>query len=846
MTDSPDPNIERVSGPAGAYSERRFLSLRELAELMRRRRRFLLSVVGGLVVLCLLYCLVAPNQFEATARVALRMQPVSSLSLEAQEAAMPVSILSTPLQLETLVNVLRSEGLAWRVITELKLYESPAFRRNFAGRFPGFDPQKPTPEAQTYLLETFDKRLRVRALPRTFLIEIRFRSRDAALSAKVVNQLIRSYTAGESQSRVDATVEASSWLQGQLKDMTAQVEQKQRRLAEFERQHGLMSLQQQTPGGQPAETLHDPIVMQVDETGRLLAAASGDRILREALYREAQQGNPEQVLAANPEMQAEMGPGGAALAQQLRTRASEMGIELAQLKAEHGPNYPHVVELDRGLADIDQQIKAEDANLTEAFRRTWKAAADREQLLRRQLGEHMEEGLRQNDAAIQYSVLREEVEAGTGLCSRLRRRIQEAGLADGVRASNIYVVDYAREPFKPVAPDLPLYLGITLFSSLWLAMGGALLLDALRPAGSHAKGLAACLLLIGAMGAGMNSAGLAQAPTPSTSGLPTGVVRVPVDPPKGNKPSPKDAPVIWNSMAPVGADATSEPTVRMAGAAMALPIAAGDFVEVSEFHTPEFHTAARVAADGTVLLPLVGQVKLTGLSEQDASRAIEKAFVDDGMLLHPRVSVLVTNAVGQDVSVLGEVARPGVYPYTVHHRLLDLISAASGLSANAGRLVSVFHRDDPHTAHAVVLDPSGTDGKVDHNPELAPGDTILVSRAGLVYVIGDVVRPGGFAVDPVQGLTVVQALSLAWGATPNSAGSKAILIRDQPGGRTLTTLNLKRMIRGEDPDQPVRDRDILFVPDSATKTLMNKTLESAIQSAIGVTIYAGLVYSQRF
>ena len=225
------------------------------------------------------------------------------------------------------------------------------------------------------------------------------------------------------------------------------------------------------------------------------------------------------------------------------------------------------------------------------------------------------------------------------------------------------------------------------------------------------------------------------------------------------------------------------------------------------------------------------------------------------MLLHPQVSVLVTAAVGQDVSVMGEVARPGVYAYTAHHRLLDLIAAASGLTGNAGRLVSVFHRDDAKTAHPVVLDPTGTASdriatpgaaKEEHNPELQPGDTVLVSRAGLAYVIGDVVRPGGFAVDPVQGLTVVQALSLAWGASPNAAAGKAILIRDQAGGRTLTTLNLKRMIRGQDPDQPVRDKDILFVPDSTAKTLMNKTLESAIQSAIGVTIYAGLVYSQRF
>jgi polysaccharide export outer membrane protein len=215
------------------------------------------------------------------------------------------------------------------------------------------------------------------------------------------------------------------------------------------------------------------------------------------------------------------------------------------------------------------------------------------------------------------------------------------------------------------------------------------------------------------------------------------------------------------------------------------------------------------------------------------------------MLLHPQVFVVVTAYVGQDVSVLGEVARPGVYPYTIHHRLLDLISAAFGLSPNAGRLVNVFERNDPKTPHPVVLDPSGTDTRTDHNPELSPGDTVEVSRAGLVYVIGDVVRPGGFPVDPAQGLTVVQALSLAWGQSQN-ASNKALLIREQKGGRTLTTLNLRRMIHGEDPDLPIRDRDILFVPDSMAKNLWNKSLEAAIQSAIGVTIYAGLVYSQRF
>jgi len=860
VADSP-VDVERNSHPASesGRGELSLYSIRDLVFLFHRRRRFMLGTVGGLVLMCVVYCLIAPNQYEASAQVALRMQPTSSLTVDAAETIAPASILSTPLQLETLANVLHSEQLSWGVIRGLKLYESAAFSRDFRRRFPGFDPEKPTPEAQGYLLDAFAKRLRVRTMPRTLLLEIRYRSKDPTQAAQVVNALIEGFRAQEAEGRVEATQEASKWLQGQLKTLTAEVDGKEKRLADFERRNGFMTTEQSVPGGQAVETLHVSTVQEVDEAERMLAAATGDRILREALYVQAQQGNPEQVLAANPEIQAEMGPGGAALAQQLRTRLSEVNVELAQLKAEHGPNFPRVVELSRAGQEIDAQIQAADESLVQAFQRSWKAAGAREELLRKEVNARTEEGLRENDATIEYSVLHDEVLSGRELCSRLERRIEEAGLSAGVRGSSITVVDYARVPYKPATPDVPLYLAITLFSSIWVALGGALLLDALRlaagqigPVGQGKHGAAVCLMLL-VMG---TAAAYGQAPIPNTQGLPSGVVKLPESQPAGLRPDAKAAPPVWNSASPASAQGLPELEVHSAGTAMALPIAAGDFLDVSEFHTPEFRSAVRVASDGTVTLPLVGQVKVEEMMERQAAGVIEKALVDGGMLLHPQVSVLVTNAVGQDVSVMGEVARPGVYPYTAHHRLLDLIAAASGLSQNAGRLVSVFHRDDAHTGHPVVLDPTGTgstgagsagaDAKSDHNPELAPGDTVLVSRAGLVYVIGDVVRPGGFAVDPVQGLTVVQALSLAWGATPNAAGAKAILIRDQAGGRTLTTLNLRRMIRGQDPDQPVRDRDILFVPDSTVKNLMNKSLEAAIQSAIGVSIYAGLVYSQRF
>jgi polysaccharide export outer membrane protein len=809
--------------------------LRELWLVLLRRRCLIGSMVGGLLLACLLYCLVAPNQYEASARVALRTSPSSTLSLEAAEPMMAASILSAPLQQETLANVLRSDQLAWKVIAALKLYQAPGFSGRFVGKFPDFHAESPSPEAQAWLLERFQKRLRVETLPRTLLIQIRFRSRDAALSANVVNTLIAAYGQQDTDARMQATLRASDWLQGQLKELKARLEQDDQRLAAFQQAHGLLTTPETMVGGKQGEADHTSSLVELDDLNHQLVDISTDRILREAEYRAAQHGDPELIFAADPHLQAESGNFATAQLQQIRTRRSELEEEQAQLGIEHGPNFPRIVEIRQQLKELDRQKQLEDAKLLDRFRAAWQTAVDREQLARKNLEALTSAGMKINEAATQAATMREEAEASHELYVRVQEKAQEAGFAAGIQASNIYVVDPARQPVKPVAPNLPLYMAITLFVGLWLAVGVTLMLESIRPR--------TMIILLAALLAG--AAAQAQTPTPKTSGLPGGVLR-PLNSPDARKlPDSKDSPAVWDNPGSIsGQSGLQQSASAQLASPMPAPIAPGDFLDVSEVHTPEFHSTVRVTPAGTVTLPLAGEVHLNGLDEQAAARAIEAALVARGMLLHPQVTVLVTSYIGQDVSVLGEVAHPGVYPFTQHHRLLDLISAASGLSPNAGRLVNIFHRDDMQTPHPVVLDPSGTDTEGDHNPELAPGDTVQVSRAGLVYVVGDVVRPGGFPVDPAQALTVVQALTLAWGPLQNAANGKALLIREQKSGRTITTLNLKRMIHGQDPDQPVHDRDILYVPHSTAKELWNKTLESAIQSAVGVSINAGLVYSQ--
>jgi polysaccharide export outer membrane protein len=812
-------------------------SLREAWQVMWRRRRLIALIETALLLACLLYCLIAPNQYEAKARVELRTAPQSSLNLEAQEEALAsASILSAPLTLETLASVLRSDQLAWRVIVALRLYEQPGFRGRFPKRFPDFNAARPTPAAQAWLLDRFAARLRVQTTPHTLLVEVRFRCHDAALSATVVNALIRAYQEQEIESQVQATAQASGWLNGQLANLKARVDSDQQRLAEFEAQHGIVSTPEVQANGLEGETAHDSALLEIDELSRQLVAATTDRILSEAEYRAASGGDPEMVMASDPHLQAENAGFATALLEQIHARRSDLEQEQAQLSAEHGPSFPRVVEIGRQIEDLDRQKKAEDAKLVERFRDNWQTAVDREQLVRKSLDQATAEGLKINQAATEYAVMREEANASHDLYLRVLDKSQEAGLAAGVHGSDISVVDAAREPAKPVAPNTPLYLAITFFAGLWIAIAAAFLRQSLATPAARAVTLLVALL---ASGAFLH----AQAPSPSTSGLPSGVVNLQQPEQPRNLPNPKEAPTVWNNPATAG---VAPLAAAQASSPMPAAIAPGDSLDISEYHTPEFHSSVRVSAEGTVTLPMIGEINLNGLDEKSAARAIEAALLAKGMLLHPLVSVLVTAYAGQDVNVLGEVARPGVYPYTYHHRLLDLISAAQGLSPNAGRLVNVFHSGDPKTPHPVVLDPSGTDTASDHNPELSPGDTVQVSRAGLVYVVGDVIRPGGFPVDPVQGLTIVQALSLAWGPSQNAGVTHAVLIREQKGGRTMIALNLKRMLRGQDPDQPIQDRDILYVPDSFAKNLSNRMMESAIQSAIGVSIYSALVYSQRF
>ena len=266
-------------------------------------------------------------------------------------------------------------------------------------------------------------------------------------------------------------------------------------------------------------------------------------------------------------------------------------------------------------------------------------------------------------------------------------------------------------------------------------------------------------------------------------------------------------------------------------------IGPGDMLNVVVFETPELSASVRVNQDGDANLPVLGAVHLAGLNSQEASTALENAFRTRGLLLDPHVTVSETEFASQGATVLGEVRSPGVYPTLGSRRLLDMISLAGGVSNTAGRLVSVIHRGDAQHPVQIALQPTPASLHAQQNPVVLPGDTVVVAKAGVIYIIGDVLRPGGILVDNNERLSIIEALSLAGGMNKTAALSQTKLVRKLPAGREEVDLDLKHILYGKQADVLVSDGDILFVPSSVGKTFLYRGVEAAFGLATSYALF---------
>jgi len=270
---------------------------------------------------------------------------------------------------------------------------------------------------------------------------------------------------------------------------------------------------------------------------------------------------------------------------------------------------------------------------------------------------------------------------------------------------------------------------------------------------------------------------------------------------------------------------------------VSLKIAPGDLLHITVFDVPEMTQEVRVGANGKAQLALIGDIALAGMTGQEAAETIARELRNKKLLLSPQVNVLVKEFASQGVSVSGEVQHPGVYQVLGSRTLLDLISMAGGLTNVADTRITVQRRGAAEEKITVKLKTDDPETSLANDVQVYPGDLILVPRAGIVYVLGDVNRPGGFVMQDSGKITLLQALAQAGGASKSASLSKAVLMRKNPQGYAINKLHVGKIEKGEDPDLELHANDILFIPNNRLKNAISGT-QSVITSIGSASIYA--------
>jgi polysaccharide export outer membrane protein len=277
-----------------------------------------------------------------------------------------------------------------------------------------------------------------------------------------------------------------------------------------------------------------------------------------------------------------------------------------------------------------------------------------------------------------------------------------------------------------------------------------------------------------------------------------------------------------------------------------------DLLDITVFEAPEMNRTLRVSNSGELSFELLGAVHVAGLTPREVEAVLQE-MLRRSYLKDPHVGVFVHEWQSHSVSVVGAVKMPGVFQIRGAKTLIEVLSMAQGLADDAGDLVLITHAPpDAEAENSGASDPAPPAAideidlrKLLNSPDSAEnvpihsGDIVKVPRAGIVYVVGEVNRPGGFVLQNNENISVLQALALAQGLTHTSAISRARIIRTDAttGKRAEIPMNLGKILAGKSADTLLQAKDVVFVPNSATKSVLYRGSEAALQTAAGIAIY---------
>jgi polysaccharide biosynthesis/export protein len=303
-----------------------------------------------------------------------------------------------------------------------------------------------------------------------------------------------------------------------------------------------------------------------------------------------------------------------------------------------------------------------------------------------------------------------------------------------------------------------------------------------------------------------------------------------------------------------------------------------DLLEISIFEAPEMNCNLRVSAGGEISMQLLGSVKAGGLTPRELELVLQE-LLRRTYMKDPHVGVYVEELQSHPVSVVGAVKKPDVFQIRGTKTVIEMLSMAEGLADDAGdsvwvmRGASLAGAESPQSqgskqATSAAPSQASGDSKSGDSPvasvqegkgeivkinlkdlldsadptlnvSVHPGDIIKVSRAGIVYVVGEVQKPGGFVLTNNESISALQAIALAQGLTRTSLKSHARIIRTDPGTgkRTEFPLDIGKILADKAPDPTLQPKDIVFVPNSAAKSAFYRGTETVLYSAAEASIY---------
>lgn len=305
-------------------------------------------------------------------------------------------------------------------------------------------------------------------------------------------------------------------------------------------------------------------------------------------------------------------------------------------------------------------------------------------------------------------------------------------------------------------------------------------------------------------------------------------------------------------------------------------IGANDLLDVNVFEAPELNRSLRVSAGGEISMPLLGGIQCTGLTAQELEVVLQQKLRE--FMKDPHVGVFISAMESHVVSVVGAVKKSGVFQVRGPKSVLEMLSLAEGLDDDAGDEVLVMRgagvHHNPGTSNATLEAASGRptpvsddvkapsaaatknepsdpetvriklqdlldSGDPRFNVTVYPGDIVKVTQAGIIYVVGDVKKPGGFVLKNDHQMSVLKAIALAEGLTGTSAKGRTKIIRtnESTGERVEIPIDLGKVLAGKTPDPPLNPADIVFVPSSSGKSVFYKGTAAAITTASGLIIF---------